>query len=183
MKFFVSAVKEVLLFIVLAVVIVIPIRTFIAQPFIVQGESMHPTFGNSDYLIIDQLSYRFHQPLRGDVVVFRAPPNPSLFYIKRVIGLPHETITIDHGVVHIIKEDGSTLDLQEPYVVTEDATYTLTTTLGADQYFVMGDNRPNSSDSRIWGALDKKEIIGHVFTRLIPVTKAGIDPGSISLPQ
>ncbi len=164
----------------LIVVIVIPIRFFIVSPFVVDGESMHPTFENLNYLIVDELVYRFEAPMRGDVIVFRYPNNPSIFFIKRVIGLPGETVSINHGIVTITKANGSTLPLSEPYVVNEDATYTKDVTLGSDQYFVMGDNRPNSSDSRVWGPLPRKNIVGRVDLRLLPVGNAGFFPGKAS---
>lgn len=164
----------------LIVIVVIPIRVFVASPFVVDGESMHPTFENLDYLIIDELVYDFHAPQRGDVIVFRYPNDPSIFYIKRVIGLPGETVAINRGNVTITKTDGSQITLSEPYVVNEDATYTKNVILSRDQYFVMGDNRPNSSDSRVWGPLPTQDIIGRVDLRLLPLVKAGFFPGETS---
>ena len=183
MKFFEHALKEIAIFIVLAVVIVLPIRLFVAQPFVVDGESMHPTFENADYLIIDELTYHFEAPQRGDVIVFRYPGDPKIFYIKRIIGLPNETVHINSGKVTVTKPNGQTLTLDEPYAVVEDATYTQTTELGSDQYFVMGDNRPESSDSRVWGPLPRENIIGRVFVRLLPASEIGILPGKANLPQ
>ncbi len=171
------ALKEIVSLVVLAVIIVVPIRVFVAQPFVVEGASMYPTFKNGDYLIIDELTYRFSEPERGDVIVFRYPNNPSVFYIKRVIGLPGESVTIDRGLVTIVRTDGTRITLDEPYVVTEDATYSINSTLGTDQYFVMGDNRPKSSDSRVWGALPKDDIIGRAYVRIFPLPEAGILPG------
>jgi signal peptidase I len=164
----------------LIIVVVIPIRVFVISPFVVDGESMHPTFENLDYLIVDELVYDFHAPARGDVIVFRYPGDPSIFYIKRIIGLPGETVSINHGIVTITKTDGTTETLSEPYVVAEDATYTKSVTLTSDQYFVMGDNRPNSSDSRVWGPLPKENIIGRVDLRLLPIDKSGFLPGGAS---
>ena len=181
MKFIESISKEILLFVALAVLVVLPIRVFLAQPFVVDGESMYPTFTNGDYLIIDQLTYRLEEPKRGDVVVFRYPGDPRVFYIKRIVGLPGETISIQEGKVSITQADGSALTLPEPYVVAEDATYTLTTTLGADRYFVMGDNRPKSSDSRVWGTLPKENLVGRAFAQLLPVTDLRLFPGSFPL--
>lgn len=177
------ALKEIVTLVILAVLIVVPIRIFIAQPFVVEGLSMYPTFNDHDYLIVDELSYRLHAPERGDVIIFRYPGNPSIFYIKRIIGLPGETVRITQGVVNVTKTDGTPLSLTEPYVVAEDATYTQTTTLGADQYFVMGDNRPKSSDSRVWGPLPKEDIIGRAYLRIYPVQHAGVLPGATQLPQ
>jgi signal peptidase I len=162
----------------LIVLVVLPLRMFVISPFVVDGASMHPTFENLDYLIIDELSYRFKSPARGEVVVFRYPLNPSTFYIKRIIGLPGETVSIQHGTITVHDKRGATLILDEPYVATEDATYNKSVSLGIDEFFVMGDNRPNSSDSRVWGPLPKKDLIGRVFTRLLPLSKASFFPGS-----
>lgn len=178
-----GALKEIAIFLILAVVIVLPIRLFVAQPFVVEGESMHPTFESGDYLIVDELSYHFHEPHRGDVIVFRYPGDPSVFYIKRVVGLPGETISITKGQVTITKADSSTLNLSEPYVVNEDATYTQSTHVGQGQLFVMGDNRPKSSDSRVWGLLPDKDIMGRAFIRLLPAGEFGLNPGTVSVPQ
>lgn len=183
MKFLESAFKEILTFVVLAVIIVVPIRLFVAQPFVVEGESMFPTFESADYLIVDEISYRLGDPKRGDVIIFRYPGDPSVFYIKRVIGLPGETVHISHGKTTVTKADGTTLTLDENYVVSEDATYTQDTQLTSDQYFVMGDNRPRSSDSRIWGPLPRENIIGHAFLRLLPAKEIGAFPGAVTQTQ
>lgn len=164
----------------LIVVVVIPIRVFIVSPFVVDGESMHPTFENLNYLIVDEIVYNLENPHRGDVIVFRYPGDPSVFYIKRIIGLPGETVSISRGEVSILKTDGSKITLTEPYVVNEDATYSKSVTLNSGEYFVLGDNRPNSSDSRVWGPLPKKNIIGRVDLRLLPLANFGFLPGSVS---
>jgi signal peptidase I len=180
---FENVLREIVVFIILAVVIVLPIRLFVAQPFVVDGASMHPTFETSDYLIVDELTYHFAAPHRGDVIVFRYPGNPKIFYIKRIIGLPGESVQINSGKVTVTKTNGTTLTLTEPYAVVEDATYNLNTTLASDQYFVMGDNRPESSDSRVWGPLPKKNIIGRAYLRLLPLNEVGVLPGSTMEPQ
>ncbi|MDO8623889.1 MAG: signal peptidase I [bacterium] len=162
----------------LIVLVVLPLRAFVISPFVVDGESMHPTFQNLDYLIIDEISYRFESPKRGEVIVFRYPLNPSIFYIKRVIGLPGETVSINHGAISIKDASGLLQTLAEPYVATEDATYSKSVTLGSGEYFVMGDNRPNSSDSRVWGPLPEKDIVGRVFLRLLPFSQASFFPGA-----
>ncbi len=161
----------------LIVVVVIPIRVFVVSPFVVDGDSMHPTFSNLDYLVVDEFLYRFRAPARGEVIVFRYPRDPSIFYIKRIIGLPGETVSINHGAVTITMPDGEKLLLAESYIVNEDATYTKNVSLNEDEYFVMGDNRPNSSDSRMWGSLPKKDIIGRADLRLLPLNKSGFFPG------
>lgn len=172
--------KDLFTLVLLIVVVVIPIRVFVISPFVVDGDSMHPTFGNLDYLVIDEILYRFKAPARGDVVVFRYPSNPAVFYIKRVIGLPGETVSIDHGVVTIISASGEKTALSEPYIVNDDATYTNDVSLLPGEYFVMGDNRPNSSDSRIWGPLPRANIIGRADLRLLPINKIGFFPGTAS---
>ena len=164
----------------LIVLVVIPIRVFVISPFVVEGASMRPTFENLDYLIVNEVLYHFKGPARGDVIVFRYPNNPSIFYVKRIIGLPRETVSITRGVVSIIAPTGDKTVLTEPYIVNEDATYTNNVTLNPGEYFVMGDNRPNSSDSRVWGPLPRKDIIGRVDIRLLPVKDMGFFPGAIS---
>lgn len=172
--------KDLFILALLIVVVVIPIRVFVISPFIVDGESMYPTFGNLDYLVVNELIYNFHAPERGDVIVFRYPNNPSTFYIKRIIGLPGDTLSIDRGIVNITTANKETFALDEPYIVNEDATYTKVATLDTDEYFVMGDNRPNSSDSRVWGTLPAKDIIGRADLRLLPVSRTGFFPGKVS---
>ncbi|MBI3255721.1 MAG: signal peptidase I [Candidatus Andersenbacteria bacterium] len=154
-----------------AIIIIVPIRYFLVQPFFVRGASMEPTFNDGQYLIIDQLSYRFRQPARGEVVVFHYPNRPSQFFIKRVIGLPHETVRIEGGQV-IIKNtrhpEGVILN-ETAYLPADLRTGgQLETELGDDDYFVLGDNRPASSDSRSWGLLKEKEIVGRVWVRAFP---------------
>ena len=159
----------------ISLLIVIPIRTWIAQPFIVEGASMVPNFHDGEYLIIDEISYAVTPPKRGEVIVFRYPLNPSEYFIKRIIGLPGETTSIKNGLISIKQPDsGETLVLGEPYI--PDNIFTgpdEIIELGADQYFVMGDNREASSDSRVWGPLPKGNITGRVFVRLWPLNRAG----------
>ena len=170
--------SEIFRFALIALLIVLPIRMFIAQPFIVSGASMVDTFHNNEYLIVDQLTYQFNDPVRGDVVIFRYPRDPSKFFIKRIIGLPGDTLTISGEVVTIVNDEyPEGFILPEPYVYSPTDTE-LTQTLGPDEYFVMGDNRSSSSDSRTWGVLHKDAIIGRALLRLFPLTEAGILPGS-----
>lgn len=168
---------ELLKFVVVAAVIVLPVRLFIAQPFIVSGESMSPTFENGEYLIVDELTYRLEEPKRGDVVIFHYPRNPSEFFIKRIIGLPGETVAIKDGEVSIEQSDGTTIVLDEPYVQNAGNGRETTYTVDENSYFVLGDNRPESSDSRVWGLMPKQNLIGRAFVRLLPVQEAGIFPG------
>ena len=168
---------ELVKFAVIAIAIVIPIRVFIAQPFVVSGSSMVPTFENGQYLIINEISYRLDNPQRGDVVVFRYPNDTKKFFIKRVIALPNETLKIEGNVVTIINEshpEGFTLE--EPYVK-NIANNNMTFKLQEGEYFVMGDNRSASSDSRFWGPVHRDLFIGKSFLRLLPVNKVDITPG------
>lgn len=175
--------KELMRFFLLALVIVVPVRVFIAQPFIVQGASMQPTFESGEYLIIDQLSYRFHAPERGDVVVFKYPRDPRQFFIKRIIGLPKETVVVTDEAIHITNAEhpnGFTID--ESYISSiESFDSYLKITLAHDEYFVMGDNRPASSDSRVWGALPEKNILGRAFLRVLPLRSFNIFPGTTDI--
>ena len=140
---------------------------------------MDPTFDTGQYLIVDQISYRFEKPKRGEVIIFYFPDDTSKFFIKRIIGLPEETVTIKRGEVSITSVSGRNISLDEPYIAPENASdNTLAVRLAENEYFVMGDNRESSSDSRVWGALPKELIVGRVFARLFPPTRAGIFPGS-----
>lgn len=169
--------KDVIDIALLVIFVLLPIRLFIAQPFVVVGTSMFPTFYNGDYLIIDEISYRFEKPQRGDVIVFRPPLAPKDHYIKRVIGLPNETVKVDGNTITIINKDNPNgFVLNEKYVSSE-RNGAVTTILGPDEYFVMGDNREASSDSRIWGALKADKITGRVLTRLFPIPELSIWPG------
>lgn len=163
---------ETIKFAVIVGLIVVPIRIYIAQPFIVNGLSMYPTLNNGDYLIIDELSYNFlREPGRGEVIVFRPPLAGSRFFIKRVIGLPGEMVEIKDGGVYVGGEK-----LAESYhkqVTGPDGSWTLKDS----EYFVMGDNRGSSSDSRFWGVLPEENIVGRAFLRLWPITEAAYLPG------
>tara|TARA_B100000508_G_scaffold140846_2_gene143825 strand:+ start:6950 stop:7588 length:639 start_codon:yes stop_codon:yes gene_type:complete len=173
---------EIVRFSIIAILIVIPIRMFIAQPFIVSGASMDDTFRSGEYLIVDQVSYYFDDPSRGDVVIFRYPRDPSKFFIKRVIGIPGDTIAIKDSTVTITNQeypDGFTLD--EPYIKSMAAGNFLTETLSDREYFVMGDNRDQSSDSRAWGVLQEERIVGRAFIRLFPPNEIGYLPGSVKI--
>lgn len=164
-------------FAVIALIIVIPIRMFIAQPFVVSGESMFPTFNNGEYLIVDEISHIVGSPHRGDVIIFRYPLDPKRFFIKRIIGMPNEEISINKGKVTIInKESPNGFTLNEPYI-DEPFDTTATYKTGADEYFVLGDNRNRSSDSRVWGILPSKLIIGRAYLRLLPIKAISYLPG------
>lgn len=168
---------EIVRMLVIALVIIVPLRLFIAEPFIVDGQSMEPNFHNNDYLIVDKISYRLTDVDRGDVVVFHYPKDTSQYFIKRIIGLPGEQVKIGSGRVTIINSahpDGMLLD--ESFLPNQAVTFTpggeKTTQLGENQYFVMGDNRAHSSDSREWGILPTSDIVGKAWLRLYPFPDA-----------
>jgi len=170
--------------IIIALIISIPIRVFVAEPFIVDGASMDPTFTTGQFLMVDRLTYRLKNPNRGDVIVFRYPNNPSTYYIKRIIGLSSETISINNGKISISNyttsntNASSTIILNEPYVKDPHRSYEdFNVVLKSNQYFVMGDNRLESSDSRVWGPVEKNLIIGRPVMRLFPITKLSVYPG------
>lgn len=170
---------EIVRFALIAILIVVPIRLFIAQPFIVSGASMDDTFSDGEYLIVDQLTYQFESPKRGEVIIFRYPGDPSKFFIKRVIGVPGDTITIDGDSVTIQNETYPTGQrLQEPYIAQMSDSANIIEQLGDGEYFVMGDNRDHSSDSRAWGILTEDRILGRAFVRLFPLTEIDTFPGA-----
>ena len=161
----------------IALAIVLPIRYFLFQPFIVKGESMSPNFESGDYLIVDEISYMLSEPQRGDVVVFKYPKDKTQRFIKRIIGLPGETIIIKNGEVSLIKIGGENIILEESYLPNDLKTYGDTnTTLKDNEYFVLGDNRTYSYDSRSWGVVPIKNIIGKAFLRLYPITELSTFP-------
>lgn len=176
-----------------ALIIIIPIRVFLLQPFFVQGASMEPNFEDGDYLIVNELGYKqtkvdfdkfhfftvnsFKDLKREDIVVFRYPRNPQQYFIKRIIGLPGEQVKIEDGKVTIFNtENPSGIVLDEKGYLAEGVLTSpnVTMQLKDNEYFVMGDNRQFSHDSRAWGPVHKDEIIGKVMLRAWPVNKATI---------
>lgn len=177
---------------ILAVVIITPIRIFLFQPFFVQGASMEPNFEDGEYLIINELGYKktdiglgekkffsvepFKEIKRGEVIVFRYPKDPKQYFIKRVVALPGEKIKVDGGKVYIFNKENP-----EGFILNEDTYLSEIKTpgefsqeVGDDEYFVMGDNRFHSHDSRSWGTLDKKFVIGKVLIRAWPLNKTSV---------
>lgn len=168
---------ELVRYAIIALIIVIPFRVFIAQPYVVSGSSMDPTFTDGDYLIVDQLSKRFELPERGSVIIIRYPKDPSKFFIKRLIAFPNEKVEIKNGSLTIFnQEKPEGIKIEEPYVVYSKIE-NFSMKLGNDEYFVMGDNRAGSSDSRIWGSLPKENIIGQPIFRLLPISNIDFWPG------
>ena len=152
------------------------LRFFAVQPFVVEGESMMPNFKNNEYLLAEKVSYLLGEPKRGDVVVFKYPKNPSVNYIKRIIGLPGETVKISNNQIIIINQEfPNGLILSEDYIPKDFLTLInksdakLSVTLKTDEYFVLGDNREHSSDSREWGILPKANITGRAWLTLLPI--------------
>lgn len=187
---------EIIKVVILAFVIIVPIRVFLFQPFFVQGASMEPNFEDSNYLIINELGYKktsfsldgkniftiapYKKLERSEVVVFRYPKNPSQFFIKRTIGLPGEKVEIKSGQIIIYNSDnpnGKLLD-ESAYlsknVKTTTALDDFVITLKDDEYFVMGDNRMYSSDSRVWGPVPDADIMGKVIIRAWPLDQVAV---------
>ena len=161
--------KTVIIIVILAAVI----RLFIIQPFIVDGQSMEPSFQNNDYLITEKITFKLHEPTRGEIIILRPPDNPSVNYLKRVIGIPGDTIIIKDGAVTVNDQK-----IDEPYT---DGQKTLTvngqelkTTLRDSEFFVMGDNRNHSRDSRELGPIPIQNIVSHVWIRLYPFNQVKI---------
>lgn len=166
-------ITEVVKVVVIALAIIIPVRFFLIQPFYVKGASMEPNFEDHEYLIIDEISYRFRNPERGEVVVIRSPLNGREFFIKRVIGLPGETITIAHNEVTVSSDadpNGMVLDESGYLPAGTPTSGSSVTTLGSNEYFVLGDNRTASLDSRVFGSINRKTVIGRAWVRAWPVT-------------
>jgi len=173
--------KELIKFSLIAFLIVVPFRYFVAQPFIVNGASMDPTFHTGEYLIVDQLSYRaFDNPQRGEIVIFRYPKDPSKFFIKRIVGLPGETIEMRENIITIFNDEyPSGFSIKENYII-HTKNDILKVELEEDEFFVLGDNRASSSDSRIWGPLKQEFIVGRPIIRLFPLNRIQLFPGDYS---
>ncbi|MEZ4180094.1 MAG: signal peptidase I [Candidatus Doudnabacteria bacterium] len=162
--------------VIVAFVLMIGFRIFVAEPFVVSGSSMVPNFHNKEYLVVDKISYRFSEPQRGDVVIFKYPKDTSQYFIKRIIGLPGEKVQVNNGSVVVYNDahpDGVTIN--EPYLKSNSSTFgpNDVVALGTDEYYVLGDNRLASSDSRVWGILPKHDIIGQAFLRVLPLSELG----------
>ena len=175
MKKFFLFVWEITKVVAISLAIILPVRYFLIQPFYVKGASMEPNFHNSEYLIIDEISYRFEAPQRGQVIVFRYPLNPQEYFIKRIIALPGEEVQIKDGRITIFNSahpDGFMLN--EKYLPADLQTFSeneLKITVGPDEYFVLGDNRNASKDSRSFGMLNKSFITGKVLFRGWPLNE------------
>lgn len=175
MKGVISFLWELIKIGVVAAVIVVPLRLYVFQPFLVKGDSMVPNFHNGDYLIVDELSYKFHSPERGDVIVLKFPYDPSQRFIKRIIGLPGETIEIKDGKVVIYSADTKdALILDETaYLGALRTPGSVKVQLKEGEYFVLGDNREFSSDSRSWGTLGTQYIVGRMMWKVFSLDTIG----------
>jgi len=164
---------ELLQVLAISLVIIIPVRYFLIQPFYVKGASMEPNFFDHEYLIINELGYRLRDPIRGDIVVFKYPKDPDQYFIKRVIGLPGETVEIIDGKVRIYnKEHANGFFLDETGYI--DGVFTSSrqiVQLKEGEYYLMGDNRPASLDSRVFGPVSRDHIVGKVLLRGYPVDR------------
>lgn len=153
---------------IIVVFLALIIRLFVVQPFIVEGQSMLPTFSNNDYLITEKISYSIRSPERGEIVIFHPPDNPSINYIKRLVGLPGDSIEVKDQSVYV-----NTQKINEPYLTSNEqtnvATKDFTLTLKSGEYFVLGDNRNHSRDSREIGPIPYSSIVSRVWVRLLPV--------------
>lgn len=169
---------ELIKIVAISLAIIIPIRVFVVQPFIVEGASMAPNFHDGEYLIVDELSYRFFSPQRGEVVIFRPPQNHTVYYIKRVIGLPGETVEIKEGGIYIYNAEHPTgIKLNElGYEIANQISSSQLEkiTLNADEYFLMGDNRTNSLDSRSFGPVKFDYLKGRAWIRAFPFSRVNI---------
>lgn len=155
----------------LAALVVVPLKAFVFQPFVVRGDSMEPNFMDGDYLIVDELSYRFRNPERGEVIVFHFPGDPSKQYVKRIIGLPGEAVEVKDGTITVRAAGGSFVLHESSYLPFRGETPgSASLSLGEREFFVLGDNRRFSSDSRAWGAVSRGEIIGRVLLRAFPLS-------------
>lgn len=161
---------EVLATVLIAVLAVVLIRSYLIQPFLVSGKSMEPSFSDGDYLLIDELTYRLRAPRRGEVVVFAH--DAETFYIKRIVGLPGEIVAIRGGKIRIGNKDGEWRSIEEGYAAPSRTFGDYQVSLGKNEYYVLGDNRNFSYDSRRWGPLASERIVGVARLRLWPVARA-----------
>lgn len=155
----------------ISLIVILAIRSYVMQPFFVSGKSMEPNFHDGDYLIVDELSYKLWSPQRGDVIIFRYPKNQAEFFIKRIIGLPGEMVEIKNNKITVYNgEHPEGLRLEEnPYLSARVNTTDYSIKLNNSEYFVLGDNRTASADSRLWGPLPSRLIVGKAMVRAWPI--------------
>ena len=165
-----SVVREIVETVVLTVVIFFLIQT-VVRNFRVVGNSMEPNLHDSQYLIVDKISYRLGEPQRGDVIVFEPPNRPNEDYVKRVIALPGELVEVRNGQVFIENQS-----LAEPYVVYPGSYSMGPRRVGLEELFVLGDNRNSSSDSHNWGMLSQEKVVGRAWISYWPPSRWGLIP-------
>ncbi len=172
--FFLDAIETV----VIALAIFVVIYLFLIQPHQVKGNSMHPNFIDGEYILTDKISYRFRPPQRGDVVVFKAPKDHEIDFIKRIIGLPGEVVKVSGGFIYVNDKQLPETYLPKDYVAKPGSFLTSdqNAIVPPGNYFVLGDNRSHSSDSREWGFVKKEEIIGRAWFRYWPISQLGFVP-------
>lgn len=169
-----SFVWELVQVLVLALVIIVPVRFFVAEPFIVSGHSMDPTFNDKQYLIINKLTYLYDSPKRGEVIVLKNPHNDKEFFIKRIVGLPGDMVYFENGKVFIKNSQNPQGQALNEFYLPKNLITTgspAVIALKSKEYFVLGDNRPASNDSRSWGVLPESDIVGKVFIRVLPLSE------------
>lgn len=170
LKNLLSGIWEILEVVLIAAATVFLIRTYLVQPFVVSGASMSPTFTDGNYILIDEITYRLREPQRGEVIVFKYPQDKSLFFIKRIIGLPSERVVAQNGALKVYN-GAKQISLDETYLPAGgESNDNFDFKLEKNQYFVMGDNRYHSFDSRNWGAVSRPDIIGLAKVRILPIS-------------
>jgi signal peptidase I len=176
MRAFLLGLFSLLKLVVTVIIIAFVLRYFVMQPFVVEGQSMEPNFHHNELLIVEKISYQLRYPRRGEVIVFRFPSSPNLNYIKRIVGTPGDRVSIHDGAVYINGKRTTEPYLNGATTLAPSFTQTEETVLGDNQYFVLGDNRSHSSDSREWGVVPRVNIVGRAFWVIFPVQDFGLIP-------
>ncbi len=175
LKRFFIFIWEIVKVVAISLAIILPVRYYLIQPFYVKGASMEPNFHDHEYLIIDEISYRFNEPQRGEIVVFRYPLHPQEYFIKRIVALPGESVQVKDGKVSVYNDSNpSGINIREDYLPPDLETFSRNEAkidLGEDEYFVLGDNRNSSKDSRSFGPVNKSFVTGKVLFRGWPIDK------------
>lgn len=164
--------------IVVVLALLVMVYLFIMSPQEINGESMEPNFHNGEFILTNKVLYKFRQPERGDVVIFKSPPDPTIDYIKRIIGLPGDTVTVQNNAMYVNGQK-----VVEPYLAPDTPIFGGTflaegqsIVLTPDTYFMMGDNRAHSSDSRDFGPVNESAFIGTAVFRYWPLSALGPIP-------
>jgi signal peptidase I len=158
-----SALRELAETILFTLLIYLLVRTFVLENYRVQGGSMNPTLESGQYLVVDKLSYRLHEPQRGDIIVLRDPHRPDRKLIKRIVGLPGEVVEVEGGQLRINGQS-----LEESYIGVTIRYTQVPLPVPEEHYYVLGDNRNNSSDSHSWGTLARRDIVGKAWLSYWP---------------